>query len=142
MRTLFTWMAAAASLTEITAAFAADVPGYTTYDPSHPTGVPDLPSKPRSRQTVTATSSFADSSIGILGRVQLEGAGSKDIVRGSIPTRWQRRGRLFAPHGTNFAGRILPVDFSMMCSPSTGVISPSSTTRKPWRNHLYPCRNL
>ena len=57
-----------------------------------------------------------DSSIGILGRVQLEGAESKaDIVLG-LDTNLMATARntgLFAPHGTTLAGRTsLPVDFS------------------------------
>jgi len=57
-----------------------------------------------------------DSSIGILGRVQLEGASSRaDIVLGldtNLMTIARNTG-LFAPHGASLAGRTtLPVDFS------------------------------
>ena len=57
-----------------------------------------------------------DSSIGILGRVQLEGSSSKaDIVLG-LDTNLMATARdtgLFAAHGTTLAGRTaLPVDFS------------------------------
>ena len=56
-----------------------------------------------------------DSSIGILGRVQLEGGSSKaDIVLG-LDTNLMKTARdtdLFAPHGVSMAGRTsLPVDF-------------------------------
>ena len=57
-----------------------------------------------------------DSSIGILGRVQLEGSSSKaDIVLG-LDTNLMATARetgLFAPHGTTLDGRTsLPVDFA------------------------------
>ena len=57
-----------------------------------------------------------DSSIGILGRVQLEGSSSKaDIVLGLDTTLMAtaRETGLFAPHGTTLEGRTsLPVDFA------------------------------
>ena len=122
MRILFTWMMAAAAslMPPATVAFAADKPVLTIY--TYESFTSDWGPAPAIETAFEANCNCdlqfvsLDSSIGILGRVQLEGAGSKaDVVLG-FDTNLMATARntgLFAPHGTTLVGRTsLPVDFS------------------------------
>ena len=122
MLNLFTWiMAAAVSLVApATLAIAADKPVLTiyTYESFTSDWGPGPAIETAFEENCNCDLQFVslDSSIGILGRVQLEGAESKaDIVLG-LDTNLMATARntgLFAPHGTTLAGRTsLPVDFS------------------------------
>ena len=98
---------------------ASDTPVLTvyTYDPLRRNGVPARLLK-AFEATCDCDLNFValDSSIGILGRVQLEGASSKaDIVLGldNNLMATARETGLFADHGVKLSGRTaLPVEFS------------------------------
>lgn len=120
MRSLPTsFLAAASLLVPAGAALAADKPVLTiyTYDSFASEWGPGPAVEKAFEADCSCDLQFValDSSIGILGRVQLEGSSSRaDIVLGldtSLMATARETG-LFAPHGTTLAGRTaLPVDF-------------------------------
>ena len=121
MRTLLTMAAAlaAVALTNI-AALASDKPVLTVYTYESFTSEwgpgPAIETAFEERCNCDLQFVSLDSSIGILGRVQLEGSSSKaDVVLG-LDTNLMATARntgLFAPHGATLAGRTaLPVAFT------------------------------
>lgn len=122
MRNLFTWMMVAATslVAHATVALAADKPVLTiyTYESFTSDWGPGPAIETAFEENCNCDLQFVslDSSIGILGRVQLEGSVSKaDIVLG-LDTNLMATARntgLFALHGTTLSGRTsLPVEFS------------------------------
>ena len=121
MRKMFTLaLAAFAGLVPVMAAQAADKPVLTiyTYDSFASEWGPGPAVEKAFEATCDCDLNFValDSSIGILGRVQLEGASSKaDIVLGldNNLMATARETGLFADHGVKLSGRTaLPVEFS------------------------------
>ena len=121
MRTLLTSAAALAALAfTAVGAMASDKPVLTiyTYESFTSEWGPGPAVEAAFEETCSCDLQFVslDSSIGILGRVQLEGASSKaDIVLG-LDTNLMATARdtgLFAPHGAALAGRTaLPIEFN------------------------------